>query len=713
MLTDDVKQQIQKAYSQFLENKGLKSRYGQKLMIAEIAKTLGNIELDDENVRLVSDKFGDHICVVEAGTGTGKTIAYLLPALAIAKSMGKKLVVSTATVALQEQIVNKDLPDLLRNSGMSFSFTLAKGRGRYLCLSKLDNLIAEHQSGMNPTRALYEDELPSVSAQSIKLYQTMVDALASNKWSGERDTWPQALEQNEWQIITTDHRQCTGRRCSNVSVCSFFKARDSMHSVDCIVTNHDLVLADLALGGGAILPPPEDAIFVFDEGHHLPQKALNHFAHHSRMNSTSKWLDQCNKSLGTILGVISGAGNVDKYAEQLPAQLMDAKQQLEKLYPVFEERVQTIAFDDRQSHYRFENGIIPPELQVVCHELYRAFDRLSELLKKTLDQMNEAMEDMHCPVPKIDLENHFPVLGTWQSRAEVNRDLWASFASPDKADSVPKARWLTPVDYSGSIDIEVCSSPILAAKTLEFSLWEKVCGAIITSATLTALGNFYRFKMRAGTPDDASYQVVPSPFNFQQATLEIPFGAVEATNSEVHTQAIINELPNIIDGESGTLVLFSSRKQMMDVYEQLPQSLQELILLQGDASKQEMLSQHKISIDQGKGSVLFGLASFAEGVDLPGNYCTHVVIAKLPFAVPDDPVEASLSEWVEARGGNAFMEITVPDASLKLIQACGRLLRTETDTGKISLLDRRILTKRYGKAILNSLPPFTQIVHKK
>src|SRR5690606_17757732 len=192
-------------------------------MIAEIAKTLGTISLDDENHRITDEQAGKHICVVEAGTGTGKTIAYLLPAIVMAKALGKKLVVSTATVALQEQIVNKDLPDLHRNSGLPFTFTLAKGRGRYLCLSKLDNLIAEYQSGLNPTQALYEDEYPSVSAQSFQLYQSMVDALASNKWNGERDTWPQALEQNEWQIITTDHRQCTGRRCSNVSACSFFK----------------------------------------------------------------------------------------------------------------------------------------------------------------------------------------------------------------------------------------------------------------------------------------------------------------------------------------------------------------------------------------------------------------------------------------------------------------------------------------------------------
>lgn len=710
MLSDDIKKTIQTAYSQFLENKGLKSRYGQKMMIAEIAKSLGSIELDEEGIR-ESDENAKHICIVEAGTGTGKTIAYLLPALVIAKFLGKKLVISTATVALQEQIVNKDLPELAKNSGLNFSFNLAKGRGRYLCLTKLDNVIAEYQSGMNPTRALYEDEYPSLSAQHYKLYQSMMDSLAANKWNGERDTWPQAVEQDEWQIITTDHRQCTGRRCSNVSACSFFKARDSLHMVDCIVTNHDLVLADLALGGGAILPSPEDAIFVFDEGHHLPQKTLNHFAHHTRVMATSKWLDQSNKSLGALLGAISGAGDVDRFAEQLPALFISCKNLLDQLFPQFEQLVQQIDFADRESHYRFEQGKVPDFLKDTCINLYKEFDRLAEILGKMSEEVGKAMEDVHCPVPKVDLENYYPLIGMWHSRAELNRDLWASYAATDAEGDVPRARWLTPVDQSVNIDIEVCSSPILAAKTLQSSLWNRACGVVITSATLTALGNFQRFKMRAGTPDSANYHSLPSPFNFQESTLEIPAATVDAANADVHTLAIIDQLPSIIDVTAGTLVLFSSKKQMLDVYEELPTELQNIILLQGDASKQEMLIQHKQKIDQGEGSVLFGLASFAEGVDLPGNYCTHVIIAKLPFAVPDDPIEAALSEWIEARGGNAFMELTVPDASLKLIQACGRLLRTETDKGKISLLDRRIISKRYGKAILNSLPPFRQVIN--
>src|SRR5690606_32561747 len=153
--------------------------------------------------------------------------------------------------------------------------------------------------------------------------------------------------------------------------------------------------------------------------------------------------------------------------EQLPAAFIDCKQRLEAIYPALEALTQTIALEERQSNYRFPNGKVPDDLLLHCVELQRSFSRLSELLGKMVSEIEEAMEDPHCPVPKIDLENHFPVIGTWQARAEATTQLWASYAIPDTEASVPRARWLTPVDSSGSMDIEVCSSPILAARTLE------------------------------------------------------------------------------------------------------------------------------------------------------------------------------------------------------------------------------------------------------
>lgn len=705
MLTDELKSTIQTAYSEFLKNRGLKARYGQKLMIANIAKTLGNIELDDEGVR----ESEGHVGVIEAGTGTGKTVAYLLAALPIAKALGKKLVVSTATVALQEQIIHKDLPEVIRHSGLNFKVSLAKGRGRYLCLSRLDQILMD--GGDDPMPALYEDEQPAVTPETVQIYQSMMDALAAGEWDGDRDNWSDGCDDQIWSRVTTNHRQCTGRRCANVSSCSFMKARDSLGTQDCIVTNHDLVLADLALGGGAILPAPEDAIYIFDEGHHLPDKALNHFAHHARLFGTIKWLEQNIKQLANLMGAISGAGNIDRFAEQLPAALLDCKQELDKAIPILQPLADQIPADEHTPRYRFPNGVAPDELQSLALDIKNAFSRQAELLGKMVRELEEAMEDSHCPVPKVDLEASYPVVGSWQARSEATRDLWASYAVPDAEGQPPKARWFSLVEQSGNLDFEICSSPILAASTLYFSLWQECCGAIVTSATLTALNRFDRFKMLAGTPNDSLYEVVPSPFNHTEAgELIIPSQATDASKAAVHTHALIQALPELLDNNEGSLVLFSSRRQMREVFEALPSRWQSRILMQGEKSKQALLDQHKAKIDDGKGSVLFGLASFAEGVDLPGNYCRHVVVAKIPFAVPDDPVSASLSEWIDNRGGNAFMELTVPEASLRLVQACGRLLRTEQDTGRITLFDDRLVTRRYGKAILQSLPAFRQTI---
>ncbi|MCX2779077.1 ATP-dependent DNA helicase DinG [Microbulbifer thermotolerans] len=714
MLSDQHKKAIQSAYSQFLAGRGLRARYGQKLMVAAIARTLGAIRQNASGERDSGQSDGDHICVVEAGTGTGKTVAYLLASIPLAQARGKTLVVSTATVALQEQIINKDLPEVARHSGLEFDFILAKGRGRYLCLSKLDQLLSGFSaSGTGVTLSLYGDEQPLLGEDTVLLYREMADKLATGTWDGDRDNWPETLDAEDWSRITTDHRQCSGRRCPHVGNCSFFRARDSLGKAQVIVANHDLLLADLALGGGAILPPPEETIYVLDEAHHLPDKALNHFSHHSRVGASSGWLEQANKSLGQMLGEIGDGGDIDRCGEQLPAVLTSAKQGLEQMWPLIEELCEFEAdggssYSGASARHRFEGGVVPEPMMQLAEKLREDFDELESLLGKMLQAAQKLLEDPHSPVPAVDLERWYPQLGSWYGRAEANLQLWANYARPDADGALPQARWVTLVDWGGSHDFEVCSSPILAARTLEYSLWRRCYGAVLTSATLTALGKFDRLKLRAGTPDNASYQVVPSPFDFSRAVLRVPACAVDAGDADAHTNAVIDTLPDLLQGDGGALVLFSSRRQMETVYEALPGTWRNRILMQGQRSRQQLLETHRDIVDGGGSSVLFGLASFAEGLDLPGDYCRHVVIAKLPFAVPDDPIEAALAEWIEARGGNPFMQITVPDAALKLVQACGRLLRTEADSGTVTLLDRRVVTRRYGRAILDSLPPFTR-----
>lgn len=700
MLPDTVKQAIQSSYSRFLKTKQLNPRYGQKLMIAAIARTLGAIRLDDEQKR----SNDGHICVVEAGTGTGKTVAYLLAAIPAAQALGKKVVVSTATVALQEQIVFKDLPDVRQNSGLAFEYGLVKGRGRYLCLSKLDRILAESHEDL---LLLYDDVSGGISPQDKTLYQSMMEQLSTNRWDGDRDSWPEELPQAAWSRVTTDHRQCTGRRCSFVRQCSFFKARDSLDDLDCIVANHDLVLADLALGGGAILPSPQDTIYIFDEAHHLPDKALSHFSAHTRVVSTSRWLGMSEGQWKGLMESLADAVHIMQIAAPVESALKTTRQLLDTVQPLL---VPYMAEMDRTAptpRYRFPQGQVPPALEEIARQLASAFGEVYRLLDKLCNEVSKLLESDHSPVPMDELEAVFPLLGSWCSRAEANQDLWKSYSDSTPDPKWPIARWISLIQYEDTVDFEVVSSPILASHTLSQHLWQVCCGAVATSATLTALGSFERFKLRAGTPADATYEVVPSPFDFaSRGVLRVPKAAVDGNLVDAHTQAIVGMLPRLLNPTQGSLVLFASRRQMLDVHEQLDDELRERILMQGNESKQVLIKAHRDRVDAGQGSVLFGLASFAEGLDLPGRYCEHVIIAKIPFAVPDDPVEAAMAEWIEAQGGNAFMQIAVPDAAIKLVQACGRLLRTEDDAGVVTVLDRRLISKRYGKAILNSLPPF-------
>jgi ATP-dependent DNA helicase DinG len=703
LLSEDLKGSIREAYGAIVERKSLTPRWGQRQMIAEIANTLSRIPLPGETGENLPA-----VCVIEAGTGTGKTIAYAVAAIPMAQALGKRLVVATATIALQEQFVNKDLPDIRESSGMNFSFALAKGRRRYVCLSKLDRLMAssEGESALIP---LYPDEMREpLAADSLPIYDTMLEALGRGQWDGDRDNWPDSVSEDIWFGVTTDHSQCSGRRCPNISQCSFYRARDELQSADIIVTNHDLVLSDLALGGGAILSPPEDSIYVFDEGHHLPDKALSHFASFCRLHTTIAWLQESKKSLAQSASVLNAIESAQRLLQSLPPEMDETIAALqvaeETVAGLFDEAELDDSRGDQQ--LRLEHGLVPAVLIPVAAALTGRFQKLSSALSRLENLLEEALDDDQSGAGKSEVETWHINVGGMLSRAEAALALWREYAVSGEGEVPPKARWITLMSSSGQFGFELRCSPVLAADILQECLWSRAAGVIVTSATITALNSFERFVLHSGAPPEANYKIVESPFNYSNAIFAVPAMDCDPGDAQAHTAALVEILPQILAPQDGSLVLFSSRRQMQDVYQGLGGEFAARILMQGDCSKQEILRRHKAQIDGGEGSIIFGLASFAEGVDLPGDYCRHVVIAKIPFAVPDSPLEAALVEWVEAQGRNAFMEISVPDAALRLVQASGRLLRTEEDTGRVTLLDRRILTRRYGRSILDSLPPF-------
>lgn len=709
MLDEALKEEIQAAYRRVLEGLDLTPRYGQRLMIAEIARTLAGIEIDDSGQR----RSHEHVCVLEAGTGTGKTLAYLLSALPIAQARGKRLIVSTATVALQEQVLHQDLPALQQHSGLKFDFALAKGRGRYLCVAKLDQVLEGDEA--NSTLALFEQASVSRGSDDFQaLAQELAEAYGNGRWEGDRDSWPVAIDNHSWRQLTTDHRQCTNRRCSHFSACAFFRARRHLDQADVIVANHDLVLADLSLGGGVVLPSPKDGIYIFDEGHHLPDKALEHFYHRLGVNATLRWLRTLKKSLTELNAALATQPTLARLLAGFPELIAALEPRLGEAYGLGHELAGLPHGADEQTrHHRFVMGRAPAPLRELASALLVPFAELSRSLETMVDILRESLDPEKATGLARELaEPWLPLVALLHGRALEAHALWQAMAADDTQGEPPQARWLTFDQQGGDSELTFSASPVSAAETLARYLWGSCFGAVVTSATLTALGRFERLQERAGLANRYRYQRLPSPFDYSRAVLSVPREAVDPADRESHERAIGDFVASLGNSEA-VLMLFSSRAQLRAVEKALPKTQRERVLAQDSLPRRELIERHRKRIDAGKGSIIFGLASFAEGIDLPGAYLTHVVITRLPFAVPDDPVGATLAEWIESRGGNPFMRISVPDASIKLVQACGRLIRKEADQGRITLLDRRVLTRRYGRALLDSLPPFRREIDGK
>ncbi len=696
MIDEGLQAEIRAAYQKLTESLDLVPRWGQRQMIAEVANALA--DPDAENP----------IAVVEAGTGTGKTIAYLVAALPIARARAKKLVVASATVALQEQLLFRDLPDVMKHSGLSFNAALAKGRGRYVCLLKLDHQLSDR--GADPLIPLYPDEFLGAEEEVAgPMLDEMIQALGDGSWDGDLDAWPEQLSASVRRLITTDQSQCTGRRCPHIAQCSFFRAREGLEEADVIVTNHDLVLSDLRLGGGVILPAPEDSLYVFDEGHQLPAKCLNQFALRFHAGGTLQGLRDSERWLAASTEAWVAQGLDERLIPGMTSLLADLIQRSEDVAELLWHLLPPDELE--RVEHRFPHGCIPADLAEQAAGLVAQWGQLNReatRLEAALDnnQSSGASSAEGATGSKMDPDLNLANAQGLVARAEQQLVVWRAFADAP-GEGQPGDGWARWCHHRGTPQtIECQASPILPGKLLHEVLWQRAAGAVITSATLSALGTFERFRERSGVPASARWKQVASPFDPGRATFCVPAMTAEPGSQDAHTLELSEKLPALITNDQGVLILFTSRRQMEAVLEQIEPVLPHHVLVQDRMSKNRLLNEHRANIDKGEPSAIFGLASFFEGIDLPGEYCRHVVIAKLPFAVPNDPIAAAHAELLEAQGRDPFMEISVPDAAQKLVQASGRLLRTEEDEGRVTLMDRRLISRRYGRSILDSLPAY-------
>lgn len=685
MLTTKIQQSIRTSYQnlQFqLEN--FIPRRGQNFLVAEITKTLCG-----------SYHKSNRILVAEAGTGIGKSLSYLMAAIPVAVLNNRKVVISTATVALQEQLVSKDLPLFRRITDREFSFILAKGRQRYCCAEKLAAACGENESQI----ALFETK---PQKKDIDLLATMYDRLTKGKWDGDRDSWPKAIKDELWRLIVSDKHSCNGSFPGHRD-CPFQKARSELDKADVIIANHSLVMADADLGGGVILPEPENTIYIFDEAHHLPHVARDHASASASLKGAASWLEKLNQSV-TKFASLAEERRVARFRNELQEsiqQLIPSLNQLAKQF-VPEQFV--------EKRYRFEHGELPQWLETESKDLKKLSQKANQSLAKIADLIGERVKEGELAARIA--EPALTELGFYSQRLDNLAQVWALMAEPQREKGAPLARWLE-LHPERDGDFVVSVSPLEIGWQLDKQIWSRCIGAILVSATMRALNSFSYFCIQAGISEKAEdgtrFLALASPFDYQgQAELLIPTMRVEPQAKEF-TDYLIERLPEFITDSKANLVLFASYWQMREVAEKLAADFVKkgwALQIQGDSSRSEILNKHKTLVQCAKTSVLFGTSSFSEGLDLPGELLENLVITKIPFAVPTSPVEQAHAEYIEKRGGNSFMQITVPEASKKLIQAVGRLLRKERDSGRVVILDRRIVSKRYGKSLLDSLPPF-------
>lgn len=701
MLTDAVKQEIRDRYQAISKAMpGFRSRPAQRVMIAEIAKTLARCP--DQGAPVP----GQTIVAIEAGTGTGKSTAYSVPGVVMALHKNRQLVISSSSIALQDQLVKRDLPFFLEAAGFTgVTVEIAKGRTHYCCNYRLAQAVGDMQQ-----LAMFHDPSESEEAQPNEHLQaeleSMAKDLADRRWDGDRDTRPPVPDEL-WQALTMDRHGCLNRACPYHRQCAQMAARKRVKEARVIVANHSLVLSDLAMGGGVILPDPANTFFVFDESHELHDKAVASFASSHLVGSDRRALDKMSRLAPALIDALGKAwehevGNLMDDLDGLCTYLKEVESFFASLQQL------AITAERPRPTIEFQHSCLPVDLietgENIVNVATRTLDSALAISEALKEMLNSGLGS------KAAVEKLVSELGVHQGRLEMVVTSWRLFMSEPADESAPPvAKWVEVVPQKRGADFRVNASPVVAGPYLQKQLWDKAAGVVLTSATLSALGSFDSFLEQSGL---SGYNIechnLPSPFDYEaQGTLVIP-AMPSPKNYEAHTAAvadvIADEIPKL--NQSGMLVLFTSRRQMEDVARRLPPALADTVLLQGSGSKAHIIRTHQERIDAGGSSVIFGLDSFSTGVDLPRHYCSVVCIARLPFSVPDHPVLKTLSAWFERNGRDPFFAVAVPEAGRRLQQAVGRLIRTETDTGRVLVLDVRLWRSSYGRSILAGLPPF-------
>lgn len=676
-----------------------------------IAASLGRYEdrpSQREMARLVAQLFSrGGIGLIEAGTGVGKSLGYLVPALRWAAESGERTVVSTNTITLQEQLTGKDLPFLEKAlTDQKVRFALLKGWRNYLCLLRLEQARLQGAS-------LFDDGGQADLA--------MLERWAEQTTDGSLSDLPVAPRHEVWDEVAAEGDLCTRLRCPHFEPCFVFKARRAAAQADVVVVNHHLLMADLAVrrasgrwDEAAVLPAFKR--LIIDEGHHLEDAAADHLGQtvtrrgldrlFSRLERRGKGLlPALERALSRSTDLLSVA-SLDLVQARLVPSLVAARDKSAVLCDL----LGTWLGDRRESQVRLTDSF--DEDPIWRAGLGAALDDLLaeiELLGDGLRMVRERLE-----TDEKRAEELAPLLNEVRGvarRLQSAGDALRAALKPDR-EGTARVRWLEL--RGGERNISATAVPLDLAPVLREDLFRRVETAVITSATL-AVGDGFSFITRRLGLDDPELEPLTaslaSPFDYpRQAMLAIPsdFPAPN-TDGAGHLRRTLDAAADLIEfAGGGVFLLFTSHRDVKEAARDLRErgvAGRHPLLVHGESPRDDLLRRFR---DHGD-AVLIGTASFWEGVDVPGRALRGLLLGKIPFRVPTEPITAAQCEAIEAAGGDSFAEYMIPHAALRLKQGFGRLIRTATDRGAVVICDPRVVTKGYGRRLIEGLPPANRI----
>ena len=687
----------------FLEEVDIKNYFAKDGILAKEIKGFEYRKEQEEMAHYIQDAINeDRKIIIEAGTGTGKTLAYLIPAIKWAVANKKKVIIATNTINLQEQLLLKDIPLAKSIIKEDFSYVLVKGRSNYLC-KRLFNELSIGRS--------IDIETFSMEAREQIEY---ILKWGNKTKTGDKAELPFEVYPDVWELVQSTTELCLGKKCPYRKECFYMKTRIEKMEADILISNHHVFFADLNVRAetdfdSEYLILPRYDMVIFDEAHNIESVARSYFSVEVSKISFTRLLNRIyqkkNKRKKEKSALIRVEDTIDE------KDLEDSQQYIYLLNTLKEEIsiLQNIGdeyFDEIRKIYE-TNTEAPIRKSLNNFEMTKS--RFLETLRDKKDIFQSKLADFLTLMMSfnnvIDEEkDKNPEVINFNNHLKMFKTYIDSFKFINSFEDDNYIYWLD--INSKRTNVVLTATPLNIAKKLSSVLFDNLDRLIFASATIVANGNFDYFKKSLGLDEEDCIEcIIKSPFNYdEQMSVYIPTDIQYSENINAFVTDASKFILDILLKTNGkAFILFTSYTMLNQIYYSISKKLIDKgfeVFLHGDKPRSQLIKEFK----EAENPILFGTTSFWEGVDVQGENLSNVIITKLPFLVPTDPVVSAISKKIEEDGGNSFTDFQLPEAIIKFKQGVGRLIRKKTDSGNIFILDSRILKKRYGSLFINALP---------